>query len=194
MQTPPENLVPVKYFGLFTRFFYFPLWYITIKPPSGKYIKCFPTTLSKSKSMTQVKNCSHPVWQDSTAAQVGSDRNSTRRGGDRVAWAGSATFATPRCIEEVPWPGVYDMWEEVCLIGLNIIMRIYEIWKYTYTYAWWYILFYSLVVIHLQLETRGCMCADSDSSGGWQLQKYWPPQTERNAELGCAWWEQGPGV
>lgn len=69
-----------------------------------------------------------------------------RRGGDRVAWAGSATFATPRCIEEVPWPGVHDIWEEVCLIGLNIIMRIYEIWRYTYNYIyivvyyiWWYI-------------------------------------------------------
>ena len=68
----------------------------------------FSTTLSKSKSMTQVKNCSHPVRQDvlthditfksvmaggrgsatsgyRTAVQVGSDQNSKHRGGDRVA-------------------------------------------------------------------------------------------------------------
>ena len=51
-------------------------------------------------------------------------------------------------------------------------MRYEDIRIYIYIFVCGDFSFYSLVVIHLQLETRGCMCADSDPSGGWKLQKY----------------------
>ena len=174
----------------------------------GSIFTFFPTTLSKSKSMTQV-NCSHPVRQDIVNYDI-SFNSVMARGRLLVPTAlqRRLDLIETRCVEEVTEllelaqqlllrPDALKKFrdQEYMICGKRYVwldwwefMRYEDIRIYIYIFVCGDFSFYSLVVIHLQLETRGCMCADSDPSGGWQLQKYWPRRIERNAELGYACW------
>ena len=185
---------------------YFPVITMNLKPPFGKNIHFFPT-------MTQVKNCSHSVRQDIVTHDISFLKRTVVMGqgvGYQCLLQRRLDLIETRRVEEVTellqlaqklllCPDALkkfcEMNQEYMICGRRYVwldwMSLWNMNTYIYIYTR-HIFLHSLVVIHEQLNAwRWSLCADSNSSGGWHLQKYWPRQIENDAELVCAWWGQG---